>query len=101
MVYTLHGYNGDCLCYNGDKEIIGISCDIIHIQNNLQDNVIYLTGFISKILFLIWTLSNIGSRNYSDQVMADRIIGMRTALRENLEKLGSPLSWKHITDQVQ
>ena len=34
------------------------------------------------------------------QVMADRIIGMRTALRENLEKLGSPLSWEHITNQV-
>lgn len=32
--------------------------------------------------------------------MADRIIGMRTALRENLEELGSPLSWKHITNQV-
>lgn len=34
--------------------------------------------------------------------MADRIIGMRTALRENLEKLGSTsnLSWRHITDQV-
>lgn len=32
--------------------------------------------------------------------MADRIIGMRTALRENLEKLGSPLSWEHITKQV-
>ncbi|KAL2937445.1 Aspartate aminotransferase mitochondrial [Bienertia sinuspersici] len=27
------------------------------------------------------------------EVMADRIIGMRTSLRENLEKLGSPLSW--------
>ncbi|KAJ8753449.1 hypothetical protein K2173_019848 [Erythroxylum novogranatense] len=34
------------------------------------------------------------------KVMADRIIGMRTALRENLEKLGSPLSWKHVTDQI-
>ncbi|KAL3572530.1 hypothetical protein D5086_026434 [Populus alba] len=34
------------------------------------------------------------------KVMADRIIGMRSALRENLEKLGSPLSWKHITDQI-
>lgn len=32
--------------------------------------------------------------------MADRIIGMRTALRENLEKLGSSLSWEHITDQI-
>lgn len=32
--------------------------------------------------------------------MADRIIEMRTALRENLEKLGSSLSWEHITNQV-
>ncbi|XP_075498002.1 aspartate aminotransferase, mitochondrial isoform X2 [Primulina tabacum] len=32
--------------------------------------------------------------------MADRIIGMRTALRENLENLGSPLSWEHITKQI-
>ncbi|CAN4105073.1 unnamed protein product [Withania somnifera] len=32
--------------------------------------------------------------------MADRIIGMRTALRENLEKLGSSLSWEHITNQI-
>ncbi|CAL5038925.1 unnamed protein product [Urochloa decumbens] len=31
--------------------------------------------------------------------MADRIIGMRTALKENLEKLGSP-SWEHITNQI-
>ncbi|MBA0683219.1 hypothetical protein Goari_024891 [Gossypium aridum] len=34
------------------------------------------------------------------KVMADRIIGMRTALRGNLEKLGSPLSWQHITNQI-
>ncbi|KAG7011992.1 Aspartate aminotransferase, mitochondrial [Cucurbita argyrosperma subsp. argyrosperma] len=34
------------------------------------------------------------------KVMADRIIGMRTALRENLEKLGSPLPWEHITKQI-
>jgi len=33
--------------------------------------------------------------------MADRIIGMRTTLRENLENLGSPLPWNHITNQVQ
>jgi aspartate/tyrosine/aromatic aminotransferase len=40
--------------------------------------------------------------NYSllSQGMADRIIGMRKALKENLEKLGSPLSWEHITNQV-
>lgn len=32
--------------------------------------------------------------------MADRIIGMRTQLQENLVKLGSPLSWEHITKQI-
>ena len=32
--------------------------------------------------------------------MADRIIDMRTALRDSLEGLGSPLPWKHITDQI-
>jgi aspartate aminotransferase len=33
--------------------------------------------------------------------MADRIIEMRDTLRDTLEKdLGSPRSWKHITDQI-
>lgn len=34
------------------------------------------------------------------QHMADRIIGMRSALRSRLEGLGSPLSWHHMTDQI-
>ncbi|KAI4322792.1 hypothetical protein L6164_022454 [Bauhinia variegata] len=34
------------------------------------------------------------------KVMADRIIGMRSELRERLEKLGSSLSWQHITNQI-
>nr|AFK34863.1 unknown [Lotus japonicus] len=34
------------------------------------------------------------------KVMADRIIGMRTTLRDNLGKLGSPLPWQHITNQI-
>ena len=45
---------------------------------------------------IIWC----SSRLLCLQGMADRIIGMRSALRENLEKLGSPLSWEHITNQV-
>ncbi len=32
--------------------------------------------------------------------MADRIISMRTLLREKLEGLGSPLPWKHVTEQI-
>jgi aspartate aminotransferase len=32
--------------------------------------------------------------------MADRIISMRSLLRQNLEQLGSPHNWQHITDQI-
>lgn len=32
--------------------------------------------------------------------MADRIIGMRTQLRDNLKKEGSTMNWSHITDQI-
>ncbi|KAJ1729875.1 aspartate transaminase aat1 [Coemansia biformis] len=34
------------------------------------------------------------------RLMADRIIGMRAALRSRLEQLGSARSWAHITDQI-
>lgn len=32
--------------------------------------------------------------------MADRIISVRTSLRDNLKKLGSSKNWQHITDQI-
>lgn len=32
--------------------------------------------------------------------MADRIISVRTALKQNLEKCGSSRPWEHITDQI-
>lgn len=32
--------------------------------------------------------------------MADRIISVRTTLKNNLKKLGSTKSWEHITDQI-
>ena len=34
------------------------------------------------------------------RTMSGRIIGMRTALREKLEALGTPGTWNHITDQI-
>lgn len=34
------------------------------------------------------------------KLMADRIISMRHALRANLEKLNTPGTWAHITDQI-
>lgn len=32
--------------------------------------------------------------------MADRIISVRTQLRENLKKEGSSRNWEHITNQI-
>lgn len=32
--------------------------------------------------------------------MADRIISVRTKLRDNLKKNGSTRNWSHITDQI-
>ena len=32
--------------------------------------------------------------------MAERIINMRTLLRQNLEDLNNPLPWKHVTEQI-
>jgi aspartate aminotransferase, mitochondrial len=32
--------------------------------------------------------------------MADRIISMRTMLKDNLAKEGSSRNWQHITDQI-
>merc|ERR1711994_1126044 len=34
------------------------------------------------------------------KLMADRIISMRTQLRDGLAKNGSSRDWKHITDQI-
>lgn len=34
------------------------------------------------------------------RTMSGRIIGMRTALREKLEALGTPGTWNHITEQI-
>ncbi|XP_059485108.1 aspartate aminotransferase, cytoplasmic [Neocloeon triangulifer] len=34
------------------------------------------------------------------KTMAERIIAMRKGLRERLEKLGTPGTWNHITDQI-
>lgn len=34
------------------------------------------------------------------KLMADRIISMRTMLREGLQKEGSSRNWQHITDQI-
>lgn len=49
------------------------------------------------ILFIYFVIFN---RLEEVKGMADRIICMRTQLRDNLKKEGSTKNWQHITDQI-
>ena len=55
-------------------------------------------------MFIIFVCKN--CNNFSKQWlvdvkgMADRIISMRTQLKDNLAKEGSSKDWSHITDQI-
>uniref|UniRef100_A0A0R3S101 Aspartate aminotransferase n=1 Tax=Elaeophora elaphi TaxID=1147741 RepID=A0A0R3S101_9BILA len=55
----------------------------------------------AKIVHMILTSPNM-SVQWHDAIktMSSRIKGMRQALRENLEKLGTPGKWEHITQQI-
>ncbi len=55
---------------------------------------------ISPIVILIIIKKIIAFRKGHIKTMADRIISMRHGLRERLEKLGTPGTWNHITDQI-
>lgn len=44
--------------------------------------------------------SNLFLRLVEVKGMADRIISVRSKLRENLKKEGSTKNWQHITDQI-
>lgn len=62
----------------------------------------YLFFFFQSIFYLrsirrFWYAFN---HTHFFKVMVNRIHRMRSALRESLEKLGSPLNWDHITKQV-
>jgi aspartate aminotransferase len=55
----------------------------------------------AKIANLILSDANLRSQWLQDvKGMADRIIGMRTKLRDGLKKEGSSRNWQHITDQI-
>ena len=59
---------------------------LLHIEISL-----YL--FLKKNVFDFYRLGDV-------KTMADRIITMRTKLKEGLAREGSILNWEHITDQI-
>ncbi|CAH9135506.1 unnamed protein product [Cuscuta epithymum] len=96
----LYGQRVGCLSVvcDDDKQAVAVKSQLQQLARPMYSNppvhgaLIVATILGDPILKKLWLQEVKG--------MADRIIGTRAALRESLEKLGSPLSWEHITNQI-
>lgn len=96
----LYGQRVGCLsvlCEN-EQEALSVKTRLQQIARPMYSNPPVHGALLVSIILSDPNLKNLWLKEV--KVMADRIIGMRTALRENLEKLGSSLSWEHITKQI-
>uniref|UniRef100_A0A0A9GIV2 Aminotransferase class I/classII large domain-containing protein n=1 Tax=Arundo donax TaxID=35708 RepID=A0A0A9GIV2_ARUDO len=96
----LYGQGAGCLSILCDDEV-----EAVAVKSQLQQiaRPVYSNPPLHGALIVLTILSDQELKNlWLKEVkgMADRIIGMRKALKENLEKLGSPLPWEHITNHV-
>ncbi|KAG4180156.1 hypothetical protein ERO13_A10G149132v2 [Gossypium hirsutum] len=96
----LYGHRVGCLSIlcNDKIQAVAIKSHLKQISNTMYGSPpIHGISLVSKILSnpdikALW-LKEV-------KVMATRIQRMRATLREALERLGSPLNWQHITNQV-
>lgn len=96
----LYGHRVGCLSILCDdkSQSVAIKSQLQQIASTMYGSPpIHGISLVSKILSdpdikAIW-LNEV-------KVMATRVQRMRATLRESLEKLGSPLNWQHITNQV-
>ncbi|XP_052876426.1 aspartate aminotransferase, mitochondrial-like isoform X1 [Gossypium arboreum] len=96
----LYGHRVGCLSIlcNDKIQAVAIKSQLKQISNTMYGSPpIHGISLVSKILSnpdikALW-LKEV-------KVMATRIQRMRATLREALERLGSPLNWQHITNQV-
>ncbi|KAL5707501.1 aspartate transaminase [Ranunculus cassubicifolius] len=96
----LYGQRVGCLsllCEN-EKEAVAVKSQLQQLARPMYSNPPVHGALVVSIILSDPELKGMWLKEV--KVMADRIIGMRTALKENLEKLGSPLSWEHITKQI-
>ncbi|KAI3844262.1 hypothetical protein MKW92_001043 [Papaver armeniacum] len=96
----LYGQRVGCLSLvcDDDKQAIAVKSQLQQIARPMYSNPPVHGALVVSTILSDPNLKNLWLKEVKG--MADRIIGMRTALRENLEKLGSPLSWEHITNQI-
>ncbi|KAI3963784.1 hypothetical protein MKW98_029894 [Papaver atlanticum] len=96
----LYGQRVGCLSLvcDDDKQAIAVKSQLQQIARPMYSNPPVHGALVVSTILSDPNLKNLWLKEVKG--MADRIIGMRTALRENLENLGSPLSWEHITNQI-
>ncbi|XP_024026490.1 aspartate aminotransferase, mitochondrial-like [Morus notabilis] len=77
----------------------------VAVKSQLQQiaRVMYGSPPVHGLLLISTILSNSDIKSLwlrEVKVMASRIKSIRSALRDSLDNLGSPLNWEHITNQV-
>uniref|UniRef100_A0A452XF73 Aspartate aminotransferase n=1 Tax=Aegilops tauschii subsp. strangulata TaxID=200361 RepID=A0A452XF73_AEGTS len=95
----LYGQRAGCLSILCEDEMqaVAVKSQLQQIARPMYSNPPVHGALVVSIILSDPELKNVWLGEVKG--MADRIIGMRKALRENLEKLGSPLSWEHVTNQ--
>lgn len=96
----LYGQRVGCLSVlcDDEKQAVAVKSRLQQIARPMYSNPPVHGALIVSIILSDPDLKQLWLKEVKG--MADRIIGMRSALRENLEKLGSPLPWEHITNQI-
>lgn len=97
--FGLYGHRVGCLSVMGDSEdeIAAMNSQLKIIARPMYSNP-PLAGV--RIVEEVLSDSEL-EKSWREEMhgMAKRIISMRTLLKDNLEKLGSALSWNHVVDQ--
>ncbi|KAJ8438195.1 hypothetical protein Cgig2_001913 [Carnegiea gigantea] len=96
----LYGQRVGCLsvlCDN-EKQAVAVKSRLQQIARPMYSNPPVHGSLLVSIILSDPDLKKLWLKEVKG--MADRIIGMRIALQKNLEKVGSPLSWEHITKQI-
>lgn len=96
----LYGQRVGCvsLLCEDEKRAVAVKSQLQQLARPMYSNPPVHGALLVSIILTDPDLKNLWLKEV--KTMADRIIGMRTSLRENLEKLDSHLPWEHVTKQI-
>lgn len=96
----LYGQRAGCLsilCEN-EMQAVAVKSQLQQIARPMYSNPPVHGALLVSIVLSDPDLKSLWLKEVKG--MANRIIGLRNALRKNIENLGSNLSWEHITNQI-